>query len=130
MQNNVVLGLCWDGPVLRLKSEGKPVTYMAPQEGALTWLDGLALPVGAKNIDGVYEFLKVLYTPEMGGLLANETGYNSVSVGADGHLTPQTKKSFVEAYPDDALERLWFWPPEPAWYRDIRAEYRNKFVAA
>lgn len=130
VQNNVILGQCWDGPPLRLKSEGKPVTYMAPQEGALTWLDGLALPIGAKNIDGVYEFLKVLYTPEMGGLLANETGYNTVSVGADSHLTPQAKKNFAEAYPQDALDRLWWWPPEPTWYASMRSEYRDKFVAA
>ncbi len=130
MQNGVVLGQTWDGPPLRLKSEGKPVTYMAPMEGALTWLDGLSLPLGAKNIDGVYEFLKVLYTPENGGLLANETGYNSVAVDADKHLSEQSRKNFAEAYPDDALERLWWWPPEPTWYAGIRAEYRDKFVAA
>src|SRR3546814_573133 len=34
MQNDVVLGQTWDGPPLRLKKEGKPVTFMAPQEGA------------------------------------------------------------------------------------------------
>src|SRR3546814_11792269 len=41
MQNDVVLGQTWDGPPLRLKKEGKPVTFMAPQEGAFAWLDGL-----------------------------------------------------------------------------------------
>ncbi|MFQ5773162.1 MAG: extracellular solute-binding protein [Kiloniellaceae bacterium] len=130
MQNDVVLGQCWDGPPLRLKAEGKPVTYMAPMEGALTWLDGLSMPIGAKNIDGVYAFLDVLYTPENGGLLANKTGYNSVAVDADKHLSAQSQKNFREAYPQDALEKLWWWPPEPTWYAGIRAEYRDKFVAA
>src|SRR3546814_12619065 len=57
MQNDGVLGQTWDGPPLRLKKEGKPVTFMAPQEGAFAWLDGLSLPVGATHFDEAYEFL-------------------------------------------------------------------------
>ena len=130
MQNDVVLGQTWDGPPLRLKSEGNPVTYMAPQEGALTWLDGLAMPIGAKNTDEIYEYINYVYDPEVNGLIANETGYNPVAVGAENHLSEASKKNFSEAYPGDALDRLWWWPPSEPWYTEIRAEYRDKFVAA
>jgi spermidine/putrescine transport system substrate-binding protein len=130
MQNDVVLGQTWDGPPLRMKSEGKPIAFMAPQEGAFTWLDGLAIPIGAKNIDQIYEFIKFIYTPEIGGLLANETGYNATSKGADQFLSEAAKKNFQEAYPGDALDRLWPWPPTPSWYAEIRNEYVDKFVAA
>lgn len=130
MQNDVVLGQTWDGPPLRLKAEGKPVTFMAPQEGAFTWLDGLAIPVGAQNMDAIYEFIAFAYNPENAGMLANETGYNATAKGADEFLTPDAKKNFQEAYPGDALDKLWPWPPTPSWYAEIRAEYRDKFVAA
>jgi spermidine/putrescine transport system substrate-binding protein len=130
MQNDVVLGQTWDGPPLKLKADGKPVTFMAPQEGAFTWLDGLSIPVGAKNLDAVYEFIKFSYDPANAGLLANETGYNATVKGADQHLTEASKKNFQEAYPGDALDKLWPWPPTPSWYAEIRAEYRDKFVAA
>ncbi len=130
LQNGVVLGQTWDGPPLALKSQGKPVTYMAPQEGALAWLDGLAMPLGAKNTDQIYEFLNFLYRPQIGGLLTNKTGYNSVVKGADKHLTAEAKRNFEEAYPEDALERLWWWPQEPLWYAGVRSEFRDKFVAA
>ncbi len=130
MQNGVVIGQTWDGPAMELKKEGKPVTYMAPQEGAFAWLDGLSLPVGAKNLDAVYEFLKVSFQPEVGGQLGNDTGYNPVALGADDHLSEASKKAFQEAYPGDALDRLWWWPAEPVWYAAARAEFRDKFVAA
>jgi len=130
MQNDVVLGQTWDGPPLRLKGEGKPVTFMAPQEGAFTWLDGLAIPVGAQNIDAIYAFIEFAYNPENAGMLANDTGYNATAKGADEFLTPTAKKNFQEAYPGDALDKLWPWPPTPSWYAEIRAEYRDKFVAA
>ncbi len=129
-QNNVIVAQTWDGPAMKLKSEGKPVNYMAPQEGALTWLDGLSLPSGARNVDAVYQFLDFIYKGEVGGQLANETGYNACAVGADQFLSDAARKGFQEAYPEDALERLWWWPPEPAWYAGVRAEYRDKFVAA
>jgi spermidine/putrescine transport system substrate-binding protein len=130
MQNGVVAGQTWDGPALELKKEGKPVTYMAPQEGAFTWLDGLSIPIGARNQDAIYEFLKVVSTPEVGGMLGNETGYNPTAIGSSGHLTAESKKAFEEAYPGDALDKLWWWPAEPVWYAAARAEFRDKFVAA
>jgi spermidine/putrescine transport system substrate-binding protein len=130
MHNGVVLGQTWDGPPIALKNDGKPINYMAPREGALAWLDGLAIPRGARNMAQIYEFLKYIYSPRVGGLLASETGYNSVSKGADRYLTASAKKNFQEAYPEDALDRLWWWPPEPPWYAAARAEFRDKFVAA
>ncbi len=130
MQNGCVIGQTWDGPAIELKKEGKPVTYMAPQEGAFTWLDGLSIPVGAKNMDAIYEFLNVAFQPEVGGMLGNETGYNPVAIGASDFLDEATKLAFQEAYPDDALDNLWWWPAEPVWYAAARAEFRDKFVAA
>lgn len=131
MQNDVVLGQCWDGPPTRLKKEGQPVTLAAPVEGAFTWLDGVAMPAGASNIDQAYEFLAYMFEPEVGGKWANATGYNVVSVGADQYLDEQAKKLFQETYPQDTLDnRLWWWPPAEAWYPEIRNEYVDKFVAA
>ena len=129
-QNDVMIAQTWDGPAMQLKNEGEPIQYMAPQEGALAWLDGLAMPVGARNIDAAYAFIDYIYSPEVGGLLASTTGYNSCAAGADQFVSAEAKKNFSEAYPDDALDRLWWWPAEPAWYAGIRAQYRDKFVAA
>ena len=130
MQEGMVIGQTWDGPPLALKSEGKPVTYQAPKEGALAWVDGLALPKAARNIDEVYAFIDFMYRAAVGGETANKTGYNSPVIGADQHLTEQSKKNFSEAYPGDSLDNLWPWPPEPVWYAGIRSEYRDTFVAA
>ena len=59
-----------------------------------------------------------------------KTGYNSVSKGAEEHLSEDAKKAFAAAYPGDALDRLWPWPATPSWYAELRAQYRDKFVAA
>ncbi len=130
LTNGVILGQTWDGPAIALKNEGKAINYMAPQEGALAWLDGLSIPKGAENFDQIYAFLDYIYRPDVSGRLASETGYNSVAVGADKFLTHEAAKNYREAYPEGALENLWWWPPEPTWYATSRNEFRDRYVAA
>ncbi|MDF3153880.1 extracellular solute-binding protein [Mesorhizobium sp. XAP10] len=130
MENGCVIGQVWDGPALSLKKEGKPIQYMAPQEGAQSWIDGLSVVAASKNVEQAYEFLKFLYTPEVSAMVAEGSGYNGVMKGADAFLSAETKKSFAEAYPEDALSKLWSRPEEPGWYGAARNEYAEKFKAA
>ncbi len=130
MRNGVHLGQTWDGPAIALKNAGEPVNYMAPKEGAFAWLDGFSLPIGAVNIDQAYELLNACFSAQFAGMQASISGYNSTVKGAGAYLSASAKKAFDEAYPGDALDKLWWWPAEPQWYADIRAEYRDEFVAA
>ena len=130
MNDGVLVGQTWDGPPLALKTQGEPVTYQAPKEGALAWVDGMSLSAAAENMDAVYAFIDFCYLPEPAGKAIDDHGYNSAVLGADKFAGDQYKKNFSEAYPGDALANLWPWPKEPQWYADVRTEYRNKFVSA
>jgi spermidine/putrescine transport system substrate-binding protein len=129
-QNGVVLGQTWDGPATRLRNAGEPIMFMAPQEGALAWIDGLSLLAGAKNVEQAYAFLKFVLTPRIGALLTNETGYGSCVAGADKFLSKKIKARMEEAYPGDSLARLWWWPAEPAWHVDLRGRYSDTLIKA
>jgi len=130
LTGGVVVGQTWDGPPLALKTAGEPVTYQAPAEGAMAWVDGLALPKGAKNLDQVYELIKFAYVPKNAGTAIDKHGYNSPILGADTFASAQYAKNFAEAYPGNALANLNPWPAEPPWYADIRTEFVNKFKSA
>ena len=130
LQNGCVVGQTWDGPILTMKKEGKPVSYMAPKEGAMTWVDSIGIVKNAENLEQAYAFINWAFTPEAGAIMAKSTGYNSVVKGAADLLDDATKKGFQEAYPDDALANLWWYVSEPAWFVPARTEYRDKFQAA
>jgi len=130
LNEGVVVGQTWDGPPLSLKNNGDPVTYQAPREGALAWVDGMSIPSGAENMDQIYAFIEYVYLPEPAGRAIDKHGYNSAVLGADKFASAQYAKNFAEAYPGDALKNLNPWPAEPQWYADVRTEYRNKFVNA
>jgi len=130
LNDGVVVGQTWDGPPLALKTAGEPVNYQAPKEGAMAWVDGMALSAAAENVDQAYEFVKFVFEPEPAGKAIDTHGYNSAVLGADAFAGDTYKKNFADAYPGDALKNLNPWPAEPQWYADVRTEYRNKFVNA
>jgi len=130
LNEGVIVGQTWDGPPLSLKNAGEPVMYAAPIEGAMAWVDGIAMPTGAENIEQVYEFLKYAFNPEYAGEAIDHHGYNSPVLGADKFAGEAYGKNFAEAYPGDALANLNPWPPEPQWYADARTEFANQFVSA
>ena len=130
MENDVWIGQTWDGPPLSLKKEGKPVSYQAPVEGAIVWLDGLSLMKAAKNTEQAYEFVNYLHTPEVSAQISDGSIYNPVVTGADALTSEAFKKNFQEAYPGDALDHVWPWPAEPGWYAEIRSQYVDQFTAA
>ncbi|ALG91765.1 MULTISPECIES: substrate-binding domain-containing protein [Actibacterium] len=130
LNEGVIVGQTWDGPPIALKTAGEPVMYRAPVEGAMAWVDGMALPTGAKNIEQVYAFIDACYNPEWAGTAIQTHGYNSPVLGADAFGGEIYAQNFADAYPGEALANLNAWPAEGPWYSEMRTEFTNKFLSA
>lgn len=125
------IGQTWDTTGLKLHSDvDAKWRYAAPKEGALGWMDTAAIPSGAANLDQAYALLNFLLSPEIGGMFANNTGYNSAAVGADAHLSDANKEAFAFAYAGDAIDNLWWWPMFTPWFSAVREEYVEKLTNA
>ncbi len=130
LNEGVIVGQTWDGPPMALKTAGEPIMYQAPEEGAMAWVDGMAMPIGAKNTDQIYAFIKFAYEAKHAGVAIDDHGYNSPVLGADGFAGAAYKQNFSDAYPGDSLANLNPWPPQAPWYGEVRTEYENKFKSA
>ncbi len=129
-QDGAVIAECWDGPIFQLKNQGRPYAYMAPVEGALTWIDSLAMTAKPANVDQAYAFLDFVMQPEIGGIIAENSGYSSVVQGFDGFVPESFKKNFAEAYPGDAISKLWVQGTERPWFLEKRQALVDKISAA
>ncbi len=129
-QDGAVIGMTWDGPIFQLKNQGRPFNYLAPKEGALGWIDTIALTAGAENLDQAYEFINWSLIAENGGLASDNTTYNSVVQGFDAYVSESFKKNFADAYPGDAIDRLWMQGIEPTWFLEKRQGMVDKISAA
>ena len=45
-------------------------------------------------------------------------------------MDPAVTTFYNAAYPGDALSKLWWWPPQDAWFIKLRSEYADKWKAA
>ncbi len=129
-QDGAIIGETWDGPIFQLKNQGRPYNYMAPVEGALTWIDSISMTAGAENIEQAYAFINWAFQPEIGGIVSDNTGYNSVVKGFDAFVSESFKKNFADAYPGDAVDKLWIQGTERPWFLEKRQALVDKISAA
>lgn len=131
LQNGAVIGQTWDGPAMRMRTDsGGRYTYLAPKEGAMTWMDSIGVPVGAANVDAAYEWINWYYQPENAAIHVRLSGYNSVTDGAAALAGEDYAANFAAAYPGNAIENLWWYPAEPTWFVAARNEFRDRFLSA
>jgi len=128
--NGCAIGQTWDSTAAALAKEGLPVGFVAPKEGALTWMEGVSIPKGAENVEQAYAFINWFLTPEAGAMYTNATSINSTAVGAADLTSDEAKAFFAAAYPGDALEKLWWWPIQENWFVSKRNEYQDRFLSA
>jgi spermidine/putrescine transport system substrate-binding protein len=130
-EQGCTIGLTWDGTGIRLmKSSDGRYKYIMPEEGGLGWIDNFAIPSGAKNVEQAYAWINFNLRSEVGGGFANASGYNSSVAGAIQHLTDESKATFQQIYPQEAIDNLWWWPSLPQWFLALQADYVSKYMAA
>jgi len=51
------------------------LAYVIPKEGGTLWIDNLAIPKGARNVDAAYVFLDFVMEPEIAARIVNHVHY-------------------------------------------------------
>jgi spermidine/putrescine transport system substrate-binding protein len=126
--NGATLGLNWDSTGFNLRGDG--FGYIAPKEGAFAWNQGFSLMKNAKNVAQAHEFAKWVATPKGAALWAAAFSANPVAKGAIDLASPEVREFYNAAMPGDAVQKLWWWPAQDAWFVALRGEYADKFLAA
>jgi spermidine/putrescine transport system substrate-binding protein len=126
--NGAVIGLNWDSTGYNLRGDG--FGFIAPKEGAFAWNQGFVLMANAKNVEQAHEFAKWVSTAEGSAAWATAFSANPVGKGGIDLTAPDVKAFYASAYPGDALQKLWWWPVQEAWFIKLRGEYADKWKAA
>jgi spermidine/putrescine transport system substrate-binding protein len=129
-QAGAKIGQTWDTTGLLLNRENADWKYRMPKEGGITWMDSIGMPSGAANVEQGYAFINAMLTPEMGGMMSKNTGYNSAVKGAADNAGDEYKKQFNEVYNAENLANLWWWQADTPWFAPMRQQYVDKITNA
>ncbi|MCS7030315.1 MAG: spermidine/putrescine ABC transporter substrate-binding protein [Gloeomargarita sp. SKYG116] len=74
-QGEVTLAFENSGDVFQVMAQNPAIAYAIPKEGAILWVDAMAIPKGAPHVDLAHEFINYLLDPEVAAQIANYTRY-------------------------------------------------------
>lgn len=98
----------WSGNVLQAIAQNPKVHYVLPDEGGTMWVDGFAIPKGAKNTDAAYKFLNYILQPEVAAKVTTLTKTASAVGKARELLPPELANNTAVFPPDDKLSKADF----------------------
>ena len=88
LNGDVDLGVVWSGEAARLIVQNPKFTYVLPVEGAHPFVDVLALPAPARNVDAAHRFLDYVLRPDVSKLISDEFPYTNPNAAARKLLSP------------------------------------------
>ena len=103
----------WSGDVFiaqaRAEEAGSTaeITYTIPKEGTLLWVDSLAIPKDAKNVENALKFIDYLNRPQVAANGVNYVSYASPNTAALELVDPEVKAN-TSIYPNDEVKKNLF----------------------
>lgn len=98
LNGDVDLGLVWCGEAALLWKENKKFHYVIPSEGSHMFVDLLAIPKRAKNVDNAHLFIDYILRPEVSKLISGGFPYTNPN-GAARKLLSEEELANPASYP-------------------------------
>ncbi|MBM3566079.1 MAG: extracellular solute-binding protein [Alphaproteobacteria bacterium] len=82
------------------------IAYMVPREGAVQWIDVMAVPVDAPHPDEAHAFINFLMRPEIIAAISNKVAYANANTRATPLVDKDVREDPNIYLSDDAKKRL------------------------
>lgn len=98
LQGDATIGMLWNGEAYLAQQENPKLVLVYPKEGAVLWIDSLAIPKNAKHVANAHALINFLLAPETGKRNSEAVGYGTPNLAARKLLAPEVANNPV-AYP-------------------------------
>jgi putrescine transport system substrate-binding protein len=108
----ICIAMGYNGDVLQARDRaaeaenGVDIAYIIPKEGAVRWVDGMAIPKDAPHADNAHTFINFVLKPETIAQVTNYVSYANANL-ASKPLVDESIRTDAGTYPpDDIFARL------------------------
>ncbi len=129
LTGEVWVGTMWGYIALQLMLDHPNLKYVLPKEGAIGWVDTLAIPVGARNVDAAYKWINFIISPENATILKAESGLN-VSTQDVEWANPKMKEIFDSIFTPEQMDNIKWYFPLTDYALEIEADVQERLLAA
>ena len=82
------------------------IAYTVPTQGAILWIDVMAIPTDAPHKDNAYAFINYLLKPDVIAAISNEVAYANANKAATGLIDEAVRDDPGVYPPEDVKQRL------------------------
>ncbi|MER3483815.1 MAG: polyamine ABC transporter substrate-binding protein [Meiothermus sp.] len=106
-KNHLVAGqasyaVVYNGDAIKATGENKNVAFVVPKEGATLFLDNMAIPAKAPNVEAAHQFINFILDPKIGAQLSNYNRYATPNAAAKPYINKDDLKN-PAIYPSAAI---------------------------
>lgn len=96
----------WNGELAEaVAKDPDRFAYVVPREGSTLWIDSLAIPARARNVDEAYAFLDFVLEPETAARIVNGVHYAGANQAALDRIEPEIRNDPAIHPPKEVLDR-------------------------
>ena len=88
------------------EDNGYTIEYVVPKEGSILWVDVLAIPKGAPNVENAYKLINFLLRPDIAAKMTKLTYIGTTNVDSRDMLPENLRNDSAIFPPDEVLSRM------------------------
>jgi putrescine transport system substrate-binding protein len=104
----------------REAKNGVAIAYSIPKEGAMMWIDMMAIPADAPHPDNAHRFIDFILRPEIAAAISNAIGYPNANAAATKLVDPAIRDDPGVYPPEEVRAKLFFDRPAAPDYERAR----------
>lgn len=126
----VVASMAWDTGGWQLNADNADITFVAPEAGALGWIDTFVLPARGRADDAAYAWINFVMKPEIAAMITNTAGNFTAAVDGDAGVSADLKARYQGSFDQAAIDNIKWYPPVPAGLEALEGATLDRINAA
>lgn len=102
LSGDLLLAMCYSADANEIMKESEDLQYVVPKSGSSLWMDTLAIPTTAPNVEGAYAWINFMLKPDVAAQICERLSF----------ATPN--KEAFNLLPSELQSNQSLFPPEPA----------------
>jgi spermidine/putrescine transport system substrate-binding protein len=98
IDEDVSLGMTWNGDLYKAKKENAALDFIYPKEGFIIWVDSFAIPLNAPHRDNAYQFINFMLRADIAKMVSLSNDYPTPNL-AGKKLLPKEIRDNPIVYP-------------------------------